>query len=219
MPVESARPWLAFLSRGATWGAAWGVGAGSLEAVWHVATWSLPATPATAAGFVARAVLHGAAFFAVWTVTIGACSLLFAPARSSVADDRRVGGNPILAGSLVAGTVEAMVRTMTERLCCDLDDLWAGIGPTIGLCCYEVGPEVVAAVEAACPPGANVVRNTGGRTCLDIPTAVQAQLRAIGVEQVEDAGLCTACQVGEFFSHRAEHGRTGRFGVVMELLE
>ena len=121
--------------------------------------------------------------------------------------------------SVVAGVVEVTVRTMTERLGCDPADLWAGIGPTIGPCCYEVGPEIAVAVEAACPPGAGVVRDGDGRPHLDLPAAVQAQLRAAGVEQIEDAGLCTACHVDEFFSHRAEHGRTGRFGIVMGLLE
>ena len=121
--------------------------------------------------------------------------------------------------SVVAGVVGATVRTMTERLGCDPADLWAGIGPTIGPCCYEVGPEIAVAVEAACPPGAGVVRDGDGRIHLDLPAAVQAQLRAAGVGQIEDAGLCTACHVDEFFSHRAEHGRTGRFGIVMGLLE
>ncbi len=120
---------------------------------------------------------------------------------------------------VVEGIVEATVRALTERLGCDPAGLWAGIGPTIGPCCYEVGPEVVVAVEAACPPGAGVVRRVDGRSYLDLPAAVQAQLCAAGVERVEDSGLCTSCRVDEFFSHRAERGRTGRFGVVIELLE
>ncbi len=120
---------------------------------------------------------------------------------------------------VVAGSVSATVRTMMEWFGCAPADLWAGIGPTIGPCCYEVGPEVVEAVEAACPPGADVARDVDGNTHLDLPGAVRAQLRAAGVEQIEDSGLCTACRVGEFFSHRAEHGHTGRFGVVMELSE
>ncbi|MEE8390920.1 MAG: peptidoglycan editing factor PgeF [Anaerolineae bacterium] len=118
---------------------------------------------------------------------------------------------------VVAGSVGETVRTMVERLGCDPTDIWAGIGPTIGPCCYEVGVKVVEAVEAVCPPGADVVHRVNGRVHLDLPAAVQAQLGAAGVERVEDAGLCTACRVDEFFSHRAEHGRTGRFGVVMEL--
>ncbi len=120
---------------------------------------------------------------------------------------------------VVAGVVGATVRTLTERLGCDSADLWAGIGPTIGPCCYEVGPEVAAAVKGACPPGADVVRDADGQIYLDLPAAVQAQLHAVGVGQIEDANLCTACRVDEFFSHRAEHGCTGRFGLVIGLLE
>ncbi|MDY7077592.1 MAG: laccase domain-containing protein, partial [Chloroflexota bacterium] len=93
------------------------------------------------------------------------------------------------------------------------------IGPTIGPCCYEVGPEVGRAVEAACPSGAGVVRHANGRIHLDLPAAVQAQLCAAGVKQIDNMNLCTACHVDEFFSHRAEHGHTGRFGVMIGLLE
>jgi YfiH family protein len=117
------------------------------------------------------------------------------------------------------GCVRATVRTMMEQFGCDPADVWAGIGPTIGPCCYEVGPEVVEAVQAACPPRADVVRYTNGRAHLDLPGAVHAQLQVAGVERIEDCGLCTACRVDEFFSHRAERGRTGRFGVAMGLLE
>jgi len=120
---------------------------------------------------------------------------------------------------VVAGAVGATVRTMRDRLGCDPGDLWAGIGPTIGPCCYEMGPDTAEAVQAACPPGADIVRRVDGRVHVDLPAAVRAQLRAAGVGRVEDSGLCTACRVDEFFSHRAEHGRTGRFGVVLEVLE
>lgn len=120
---------------------------------------------------------------------------------------------------VVNGSVPATVRTMVKRMGCAPADLWAGIGPTIGPCCYEVGPEVVTAVEAACPPGTEAAHRVNGRVHLDLPGAVQAQLRAAGVEQIENAALCTACHVDEFFSHRAELGHTGRFGVLMELLK
>ena len=118
---------------------------------------------------------------------------------------------------VAAGVVGATVQNLVGRLGCTPGDLWAGIGPTIGPCCYAVETEVARAVEAACSPGAEVVHDVGGQIHLDMPAAVRAQLRAAGVERIEDAGLCTACHVEEFFSHRAENGCTGRFGVLMEL--
>lgn len=120
---------------------------------------------------------------------------------------------------IVAGSVTATVRAMEQRLGCCPADIWAGIGPTIGHCCYEVRAEVADAVEAACPAGAHVVHRFDGHIHVDLPAAVRAQLRACGVERIEEAGLCTACRVDEFFSHRAENGRTGRFGILLELLE
>ncbi len=120
---------------------------------------------------------------------------------------------------VVAGSVGATVRAMEMQLGCDPADIWTGIGPTIGPCCYEVGPEVVNAVRAACPAGTDLARAVNGRVYLDLPGAVRAQLRAAGVQTIEDSGLCTSCRVDEFFSHRAEQGRTGRFGVVMELIK
>jgi YfiH family protein len=118
---------------------------------------------------------------------------------------------------VVVGVVRASVRTMTERLGCNPAHIWAGVGPTIGPCCYEVGAEVADQVAAACPAEAQVIRRVNGRAYADLPAAVEAQLRAVGVELVEQAGLCTACRVDEFFSHRAENGHTGRFGIVMGL--
>lgn len=116
---------------------------------------------------------------------------------------------------VVAGVVAATVRTMQEQLRCDPTTIRASVGPTIGPCCYEVGAGVAKEITGACPAGVAVTHQRGGRIYADLPTAVEAQLRGAGIERVEQAGLCTACHVDEFFSHRAENGRTGRFGVLL----
>ncbi len=87
--------------------------------------------------------------------------------------------------------------------------LVAVIGPSIGPCCYEVGDEVAAPFREAF--GDDVVRE-GNK--LDLWTAAERALRAAGVEQVERFDLCTACHGDRFFSHRRDHGRTGRQGVI-----
>ncbi len=47
--------------------------------------------------------------------------------------------------------------------------------------------------------------------------AARSQLEQAGVGQVEVAGICTASNTHEWFSHRAEQGKTGRFGAVIAL--
>jgi hypothetical protein len=80
----------------------------------------------------------------------------------------------------------------------------AAIGPGIGPCCYEVGPEVLGAFRDL----DGVAR---GRK-LDLPGIARAQLEAGGVRRIEHVELCTSCHPELFFSHRRDAGVTGRQG-------
>jgi len=90
----------------------------------------------------------------------------------------------------------------------DRGQVMVAIGPAIGPCHYEVGEEVVGAVAAASPAGA-VTERRSGRLYLDLVATTGAILGEMGIRQVEDTGLCTACEGGRFFSYRQE-GSTGR---------
>ncbi|HOT90428.1 MAG TPA: peptidoglycan editing factor PgeF [Anaerolineae bacterium] len=118
---------------------------------------------------------------------------------------------------IAAGVVPATVAAMQAAFGTRPADVWAGIGPTIGPQHYSVGVEVVQAIQAALPAGAGVAEQRDGRWYLDLAGAVTAQLRAVGVVQIVNSGLCTAGRVDEWYSHRAENGRTGRFGVLAML--
>lgn len=104
---------------------------------------------------------------------------------------------------LLAGIVAAGVRAIGAR------KLVAVIGPSIGPCCYEVGEEVAAPFRQAF--GEDVMHE-GSK--LDLWTAAERALRAAGVEHVDRFDLCTACNGDRFFSHRRDHGRTGRQGII-----
>ena len=80
--------------------------------------------------------------------------------------------------------------------------LAAAIGPGAGPCCYEVSDEV-RDVFAAHGPGARRGRN------LDLKAIARAELEGSGVSEIHDAELCTICSE-LFFSHRRDHGVTGR---------
>lgn len=102
---------------------------------------------------------------------------------------------------LLAGIVAEGVRALGGRA-------HAAIGPAIGPCCYEVGPEVAEPFAAAF--GADVLRDRN----LDLWTAAERALRAAGVEEVERIDLCTACNPELFFSHRRTGKPRGVQGVI-----
>lgn len=79
----------------------------------------------------------------------------------------------------------------------------AAIGPGIGPCCYEVGPEVLEAFSGLGP-------GLLSGSMLDLPGVARRLLDEAGVERVQSAGLCTSCEQELFFSHRRDAGRTGR---------
>jgi polyphenol oxidase len=104
----------------------------------------------------------------------------------------------------------------TARLYADRRDVRVAIGPAIGPCHYEVGEEVVRAVEAGSPGGA-VAERRRGRWVLDLVGSVEAALRAEGFRAVEATGVCTACEADRFYSFRRD-GVTGRHLAVASVL-
>jgi YfiH family protein len=118
----------------------------------------------------------------------------------------------------VAGVAESAVEAMRSRFGSRPEDLLAGIGPSIGPDHYAVGAEVLDALRDAFGGASEAwLSRRGGGIHLDLWSANEFLLRRSGVENVERSGVCTACHTADWFSHRAEHGRTGRFGALMWL--
>jgi len=114
----------------------------------------------------------------------------------------------------------ATVRMMVKQFDCRPGDMIAVIGPAIGPCCYEVGPEVMAAATENFEDSASLFTRWNGKANhahFNLWEANRRQLAAAGVQQIIQSELCTACRTDQFFSHRAEQGRTGRFGVIIGL--
>jgi len=144
----------------------------------------------------------------LWSDEPGRAMLLLTADCLPIAVARTNGARPAVeilhAGwrGLLAGLIGAGVRALGGR------NLRAAIGPGIGPCCYEVGDEVAAPFREAF--GDDVVRD--GK--LDLWTSAERALRAAGVEEVDRFDLCTSCGGERFFSHRRDHGKTGRQGVI-----
>lgn len=118
----------------------------------------------------------------------------------------------------VSGAGVSAVHAMQSAYGTRLQDIQAGIGPSIGPERYQVGEEVVAAVRETFGNTNGLIQRAGdGSAYLDLWAANRLALQRAGVTQIEVAGICTATRTDEFYSHRAEAGRTGRFGVLMAL--
>lgn len=105
------------------------------------------------------------------------------------------------------GIVAGVVGRALERLAEPPRAAW--VGPAIGPCCYEVGPEVAAAVVGASDVRALAVAR-GERPYLDLQRAVAAQLARCGVEAITVVDLCTRCHPELLASHRRDGERAGR---------
>lgn len=99
---------------------------------------------------------------------------------------------------LLAGIVEAGVSALGGGR------LAAAVGPAIGPCCYEVGPEVAERFEPTLRRGRN----------LDLWSAAERRLRAAGCASVERLDLCTHCNPDLFFSYRRDGKPYGGQGVL-----
>ena len=116
----------------------------------------------------------------------------------------------------VAGVATAGVAALAGGFGCHPEDLRVALGPCIGPCCFDVGPEVAAAFEAAWP-GAHaqgvVVETAGFQPRVDLRQCLRLQLQAAGVlpEHIDASSDCTACDpAGRFYSFRHSGRQTGQ---------
>jgi hypothetical protein len=120
------------------------------------------------------------------------------------------------------GTVKGVARATVEALSVtyhtDPKDLVAVIGPSIGSDHYEIGAEVAAQVESTFGKDSQeVLVRKNGSIFFDLWTANRIQLEQAGVRKIDCAEICTACHLNDWYSHRGQHGKTGRFGVLIGL--
>lgn len=160
----------------------------------------------------------------LWSDEPGQPMLAFAADCLPIAIVRRTGARALAvlhAGwrGLSEGVVEAGARALGGG------DLAAVVGPAIGACCYEVGPEVHAALAArddgapsvraphdGVAPSAHAPRGTatpGASRTIDLRAIARERLLSAGVARVLDVEACTICDE-RFFSHRREGARAGR---------
>ena len=86
-------------------------------------------------------------------------------------------------------------------------DIMAIIGPSIGQCCFEVGPEVTAQFDRTYS-----IKGEKDRMMLDLKNLVKDQMLANGLleKNILVDNQCTCCEKEYFFSYRRDGKKTGR---------
>jgi polyphenol oxidase len=156
------------------------------------------ATPAREAqtGELARADGQATAVKGVGAMVLAADCLPVAIARHGAVAMVHAGWRGMAAGVLASGV--RAVRELSERHE-PAGEAMAVLGPCAGPCCYEVGPEVHAALGSG----------HAGRGPIDLRALARRELHAAGVARVSEIPGCTICEE-RFFSHRREGERAGR---------
>lgn len=113
------------------------------------------------------------------------------------------------------------VEVMTEQYGCDPTDITAVIGPAIGFCCYEVDTPVYeqfASLTELKP--AYFTKSLGhGKYMLDLKEANRRMLLEAGLLSINItiSDVCTKCNSGLLYSHRASGGKRGGLIAMMRL--
>jgi YfiH family protein len=125
----------------------------------------------------------------------------------------------------VAGVVPATVRRLAAEFGTRPSDLRVALGPAIGPCCFEVGPEVIEAILRAIPVAGQVGAILAGDGDLRADGAVVARkphvdLKRLNVLLLEAEGVpaaaidagpeCTSCDRRRFYSYRRDQALTGQ---------
>jgi YfiH family protein len=135
-----------------------------------------------------------AAVLSVLTADCGPVALVAPGAVAAV----HAGWRGVAAGILEAAVAEVRQRTSGS--------VRAVIGPCIHPGCYEFSPTDLGPIVERLGPDV-VGRTSAGRPALDVPRAIRLALAGVGVTDVTDVDVCTACSA-DHFSHRRD-GRTG----------
>ena len=121
-----------------------------------------------------------------------------------------------------AGIGGVTVRRMRDEFGCRPEDILAGIGPSIGACCFEVDAPVW---EAFCraphfSPAEHGRADGGGKFHIDLKAVNARDLTQAGVlpEHITVSDLCTRCRPDVFWSHRAYGSERGSLAAFIALI-
>ena len=111
------------------------------------------------------------------------------------------------------------VRLMESDYGCDINNILAAIGPSIGSCHYEVSDDIANKFSDVFK-GEDILKDIGnGKYMLDLWKANAGILKDAGIQDqnLSLSNECTYCKSDMFFSHRASNGKRGSLAAILQL--
>lgn len=123
----------------------------------------------------------------------------------------------------VSKIADKAVQKMIDIYNCNPEDILAGIGPSIGECCFEVDVDTANMFREAfvdCSDIINQYKNKADKFTINLWECNKSILAKCGLmpDNINIAGICTVCNNDLFFSHRASNGQKGRNAAIMQLI-
>ena len=113
------------------------------------------------------------------------------------------------------GIVAEAVDLMVKQCGASTSGMVAYLGPSAGVCCYEVGRDVAEVFSL------DQVEQRNDRLFLDLKKANCDQLLSTGLseENIEISAYCTICTPQLFHSHRRDRNKSGRMMAAVSLVD
>ncbi|MBP1992783.1 peptidoglycan editing factor PgeF [Paenibacillus eucommiae] len=120
----------------------------------------------------------------------------------------------------VLNIASATINAMHQAFGSEPQDIRAAIGPSIGVCCYEIDNVVADQVKGVIMNNHSesdysnkvLIAQPGNKYKLNLQELNRNFIEKAGImsSHIEVTQLCTSCSTDDFFSHRKEGGSTGR---------
>jgi YfiH family protein len=120
----------------------------------------------------------------------------------------------------LAGIAAKTLTRMVAEYKTEPHDVYVGIGPAAGACCYEVGRDVIDPFRKTFPRQDIFHETREGHACINLIEANRKQLVSAGVDpqKINVAPFCTMCRTDLFFSYRREKNAAGKVGRLMSVI-
>jgi polyphenol oxidase len=115
------------------------------------------------------------------------------------------------------GVAAETIKAMKSKFKCVPENIIGVIGPAICRDHYQIGDDVASRVKTIFSFEEDVLNFHDEKIFMDLPHSNKMILERCGLKTIEMTEICTYLNKEDWYSHRGENGKTGRFASVIVL--